>query len=166
MVPFDPTIPVTILKGLGEAFTGKGVTLTSDAVSTNVHNCAGDVCPWHYREQEWVLLEVANWPFRRWVAAKIVLLVAFEYNGCDLTNARCRLASKTFNRWYNDGAKYTVTATGGASKIAGLSGCPNCDASSTCVEFDVQLNRSWDWIRTAGDSWRLRICGDGTMTVQ
>lgn len=155
-----------IVKGAVEAFAGKGVTIDADPASAVLHNCSHN-CPWYYREQEFTLLEVANIGFSRWqwLAARIIVLISFEWNGCDVNNARVRISPKTFNKWYNDSAKYEITAKGAVSKIGGPSGCQECCGSSSCVEFDVQLNRSWDWMRTAVDSWRIRICGDGSASI-
>jgi hypothetical protein len=157
---------VSIVKGVVEAFAGKGVALTTDAVSTDVHKCS-DNCPWYYREREWILCEAANAGFSHWhwLAARIIVVIAFEWNGCDVNNARFRISPKTFNKWYNDSAKYEVTARGAGSKLSASSGCPECCGSSACVEFDIHLSQSWDWMRTAVDSWRVRICGDGSVSI-
>ncbi len=149
---------------LAKAFSGKGVHLSSNAVSVEHHDC--EDCRWQQREYEWDLCQVNVFGFSRWLAARIVVLVSFEFDGCNVHNARCRISSKTLNRWYNDSAKYEIRANGAESKLTGPTGCEKCCSKSSCVEFDVELSRSWDWVRTAVDSWRVRICGDGSVTIE
>jgi len=156
---------VEIVRGVVEAFSGKGVVLSTDTVSADAFRCPAE-CRWQSREREWILYTVNVAGFPRWLAARVALLVTFEYDGCNVHNARFRFSSKTLNRWYNDSAKYEVTARGAVSRIKGNSGCKACCSESMCVEFDVQLARSWDWVRTAVDSWRVRICGDGSVTIE
>jgi hypothetical protein len=153
------------IKGAVEAFGGKGVTITPNSKSTNIHNCEN--CPWKFHEREWVALTAAMLGFSRWnwLAAKIVLTIAFEYNGCDVNNARVRVSEKTFNKWFNDSARYDIKVSGEVSKLLGESGCPDCCGRSACVEFDVDIDRSCDWVRTKTYSWRLRICGDGSVAI-
>lgn len=156
---------VTVVKGVRDALSGKGVELTSDRVSTNLHQCKDEQCPYTRARRSWSVVRTRNWPFRNWYAAQVIVNVVFEYNGCDVNNSRIVLSNRTFNSWYNDGAKYVLTAKGGASRIPGESGCAECCQQSACVEFDVQLSQTWDFVRYATRSWSLRICGDGNVSV-
>jgi hypothetical protein len=159
------TTGAAALKEIASALAGKGVTLNTYILGTDdSHHCAN--CVWRYCEEEWTLYKAILTGFPPWnvLAAQIILVIAFEYNGCDVNNARFLISSKTFNRWYNDSAKYRITAAGGPSKLTAASGCPQCCGKSACVDFDVHLASSWDWIRSTGHSWQVRICGDGTVT--
>jgi hypothetical protein len=161
----DPTMPFSIVKGIVDTFSGKGISLTTEKVSTAEHSCDSHQCAWKSREHTWVACRGTVPPFRGLLGARIVLVIAFEYNGCDINNARLRISDRSFNKWWNDSAKYVITATGGLSKIAGPTGCPECCVSSTCVEFDVDINIAFDWTSTDRISQVVRICGDGSVNI-
>src|SRR5215213_9538683 len=104
----DLASPFSVLQGTAEILSGKSIRLTSERAFTNFHECSPSECPWKRVEHEWVLVEARNGPFKKWLAAKVILIVAFEYNGCDIANARCVLSPLSFVRWYADRTKYVI----------------------------------------------------------
>ena len=157
--------PVEIVKGATEVFGDKGISLKSDHVSTSFFPCNTEQCEWRSETKLWRVHTGFNWPVRRWLAYDLWILVLFEHNGCDINNARLALSPKSFNKWYNDKAKFQLSAEGAASKLNGSSGCKQCCQASAVVDFDVSLVASYDFVRTDNMFWTVRIHGDGTVKI-
>lgn len=157
--------PVEIIKLPIEVLGGKGISLQSDHVSTSFFESSSDSCEWREKEELWVLESGFNWPFRGWLSDKVAVQVRFEYNGCDVNNARLNLSSKSFIKWYNDKASFQISATGAASRLRGPSGCTAGCEGSAIVEFDVALAANYDFVQTYNRFWTVRIVADGTVHV-
>ncbi len=155
---------ISIIKGVTDALSGKRISLTSDHVSTDFYKCDTTKCQWKEKDEPWLISSANMWPIKRWRVAELHVYISFEYNGCDINNARLRLANETFMKWYNDRATYKVAAQGSASRLRGDSGCPKCCSQSACVVFDVQIAATWDFIRSGVESYEVKICGDGSVT--
>lgn len=155
--------PVEIVKLPMQLLGGKGISLQSERVSTSFFESRSDGCEWREKEEFWVLESGFNWPFRGWLSDKVAVYVRFLYNGCDVSNARLHLSSKSFIKWYNDKASFQISATGLASKLRGPSGCREGCEGSTIVEFDVALVANFDFVRTHNRFWTVRIVADGTV---
>src|SRR5882762_1902929 len=79
---------VEVAKGATELLAGKGFTLQSDYVTTKFSKCKPNECPWKKKEVLQRLDSGYNWPFRGWLADEVWVLILFEYDGCDVNNAR------------------------------------------------------------------------------
>lgn len=164
-----PEVGIEIISGIKDALSGKGITLFTDKVSAVIHNCLPTSnCEWKEKDVIWSVESGYMYmsPFRNWKVAKLDIYISFEHNGCDVNNARLRLSTKNYISWYNDRTTLSVKATGNVSKISGASGCPKCCTKSTCVIFDVQIDTAWDFVRVKGESWQVRICGDGNVDIK
>jgi hypothetical protein len=158
-----PMSPVEIVKLPLEVLGGKGISLQSDHASTSFFESASDRCQWHEKDEIWVIECGYNWPFRHWLADKVAVHVRFEYNGCDINNARLTLSSTSFIKWYNDKASFQISATGAASKLRAPSGCTEGCEGSVVVEFDVALAASYDFVQTGNRFWTASIGANGTV---
>jgi hypothetical protein len=160
-----PMSPVEIVKGVTEVFGDKGISFKTDYVSTSFSQCNPEQCGWRAVSRIWRVHSGYNWPLRRWLAYDLWILVLFEHNGCDIHNARLVLSPKSFNKWYNDKAKFQFSAEGAASKLNGSSGCEQCCKASAIVDFDVSLAINYDFVKTDNMLWTVSIHGDGTVKI-
>jgi hypothetical protein len=155
-----------VIKGVAEAFSGKSMTLTSDRVSTRLHKCNKKECPWQQQNLECRLIRKYNWPFKSWGAAELWVRVLFEYDGCDVHNARLVPCSKSYNKWYNDKSTFVVVATGALSKFTRPSGCKACCTEAALITFDVAVDVLSDYLRTQQRFFEVTIAADGFVGVQ
>jgi hypothetical protein len=162
--PLSPVIEV--IKGVAESFSGKSMTLKSDRVSSRVHKCAKGLCKWQTKREDWLINRRKNWPFRSWFAAEVWVQIVFEYDGCDVHNARLVPSSKSYSRWYNDKSTFDIVAEGALSKIADTTGCRDCCEEAAVVEFDVTLNIMCDYIRTDQQYFQVTLSGNGSVKKQ
>jgi hypothetical protein len=157
---------VEVIKGVAESFSGKSMTLKSDRISPKVHNCAKGLCPWQKKREDWLIHRRKNWPFKSWYAAEVWVQIAFEYDGCDIHNARLLPSSKSYSRWYNDKSTFDIVAEGKLSKITDKTGCKECCEESAMVEFDVTLNLMCDYVRTDQLYFQVTLSGNGSIQKQ
>ena len=156
---------VEVAKGATELLAGKGFTLQSDYVTTKFSKCKPNECPWKKKEVLQRLDSGYNWPFRGWLADEVWVLILFEYDGCDVNNARLTLSPKSFSKWYNDKALFSISAKGAASRITEASGCLVCCERAAVVEFDVYLDSRYDLVKADVLRWTVRLSGNGSVQI-
>lgn len=154
-----------IAKGLVESLGRKGYSLQSDAVTTHFSDCKSGVCSWKSKSELWLVMSGYNWPFRRWISDELYLMILFEYDGCDINNARLALSAKSHTAWYNDKATFSITAKGAASRLTAESGCPTCCKRAAIVEFDVTLDSKYDFVETNVQRWTVRLSANGDIQI-
>lgn len=158
----SPGDVISIIQGAWEYFSGGDIAIKSDRVTTNEHKCNRETCPWRSKAVRVLTLEQRVVGIG-WVRSRLELIARFEYNGCDVNNARITLGRRSFIGFLS-GASYSATATGGASQIRGRSGCEQCCDASSCVEFDLVVYASGALTIGGGARpYTIRICGDGTV---
>ena len=155
-----------VIKGAAEAFSGKSMTLTSDRVSTRLNKCDKKQCPWAQESVETRLIRKYNWPFKSWGAAELWVRVLFEFDGCDIHNARLVPCGKSYNKWYNDKSTFEAVATGAMSKFTRPTGCAACCSEAAVIKFDVTVNVLSDYVRTQQRFFEVTIAADGFVSVQ
>jgi len=156
---------VDITKSLPETLGGKGFTLQSDYVTTRFSKCNSIECPWQKKEYLWCLSKGFNWPFYKWLADEVWVYVIFEYDGCDVNNARLTLSPKSYSKWYNDKTVFNIFAKGGVSRIDENSGCSSCCERAAVVEFDVSLDIRYDFAKVDNLQWTVRLSGNGQIQI-
>lgn len=155
-----------VIKGVAEAFSGKSMTLTSDRVSTRLYKCDKKKCPWQQQSIECRLIRKYNWPIKSWGAAELWVRVVFEYDGCDIHNARLVPCSKSYNKWYNDKSTFAVNATGALSKMTRPTGCKECCDEAAVIKYDVTVDVLSDYVRNDQRFFEVTIAADGFVDVQ
>ena len=125
----DPTTVVQIVTGIVQELMDGRIRIKSDHVSTNHHDCNRETCAWKSKEVRILTLQQRVIGFGG-VRSQFVLVTKFEYNGCDVNNARIALGgSGRFGNFigFLSGMEYDASATAGASQIRSTpSGCERC----------------------------------------
>ena len=153
-----------IVSGLLEQLAAGDITLRSDRASTNLFNCNRETCSWQersvlvYTDQIRILI----FGGRR---ARLELFLRFEFNGCDVNDARIVLGSNSFVGFLS-GAEFHVEARAGASQVRGPSGCADCCPQSACVNFDIVVSSDAALTFGTGSTpFSIRVCGDGNFIL-
>ncbi len=166
----DPTTVVQIVTGIVQELMDGRIRIKSDHVSTNHHDCNRETCAWKSKEVRILTLQQRVIGFGG-VRSQFVLVTKFEYNGCDVNNARIALGgSGRFGNFigFLSGMEYDASATAGASQIRSTpSGCERCCKEASCVEFDLTVYASGALTFGGGTTpYTVRVCGNGNVTIQ
>jgi hypothetical protein len=150
----------SIIKGVWDYLQPGDISLKTDHINSKKYPTCEDKCDTRDGDELVLDLVVSCLGVTR---ARCTVHLAYEWNGCDVTNVRVYLGNDTYVGFLS-GAAFKVEATAGGSTQKGPSAC-ECCKSSACVVFDISVTS--DAALTFGTgriTRRYRICGDGKVT--
>ena len=137
--------------------------LLTSPTTAQVHNCAGHNCKINQIDEEIELCRLFIYPFKGWRESKCCVRVIAEHDGCNVLNAYVT-AGRSEQRWWSPRQwNIIVNQAFVSASAAGNTGCPNCCAEASCVEFIASYSTN----SAIGASWSrsvtIRVCGDGSV---